>query len=215
MEKIKNLEGWEVINKKRGRPRKQRTQEDLVNNFEAKEAPIPDWKSLNIKDFVQLREDGRFDLKDIKENEKWEKYINIKWRIYVQYEWWEQRPESYFSVKWNTMFIWDKIEWTSFWDWVYINCSTFIQWSIYIEERKAKYSTANRAIHLWQLYRSNSYTLSETLATIHRNWKTIKITQDMVDRFLKWNASKTEEINIEYAKKTDPEFFAYFESYMW
>ncbi|MBR6908220.1 hypothetical protein IKN40_07250 [bacterium] len=59
-----------MIKKKRGRPRKQRTQEDLVNNFEAKEAPIPDWKSLNIKDFVQLREDGRFDLKDIKENEK-------------------------------------------------------------------------------------------------------------------------------------------------
>ena len=215
MEEIKNLEGWQVEKKKRGRPRKIRTEEDLVNNLKAKEAPIPDWKSLNIKDYVQLREDWRFDMKDIKENKKGQKYVNIKWRTYYQYNWWEERPDSFYSIKWSTLFIWDKVEWTSFWSWVYINCSTYSQWSVYVEERNAKYSVANRAFHLWALIKSRSYSLSETLATIQRNWKRIKITKDMVDRYCNWAATKTEEININYAKKTNPEFFAYMEDRMW
>ena len=37
----------------------------------------------------------------------------------------------------------------------------------------------------------------------------VRITKEMVDRYFNGSASKTEEININYAKKTDPEFFAY------
>lgn len=215
MEKNKLSENWEVIKRGRWRPRKIRTDEELLQNLKTKEAPIPDWKTLNIKDVVKFKEEWKFEMKDIKENKKWEKYVVIKWRKYYEYLWWAERPDSFYSMKWNTLFIWDKVEWANFWDWIYINSSTYMQGSVYIEERKAKYSEINKAIHLWALLKNRSYTLSETLTTIQRNWKMVKITKEMVDRYCNWSASKTEELCINYAKKTNPEFFAYMEDRMW
>ena len=214
MEEIELKEGWE-IKRKRWRPRKIRTDEELLQNLRSKEAPIPDWKTFNIKDVVRLKEEWTFELKGVKENEKGEKYITIKWRKYYEYSWWPKRPDSYYVVRWSTLFIWDKIEWTSFWNWIYLRCSTFEPGSVYVEERKWKYSDINRAIHVWSLLKSRSYTISETLATIQRNWKIVRITKDMVDRYCNGTASKTEEINVNYAKKTNPEFFAYMEDRMW
>lgn len=214
MEEFELKEGWE-IKRKRWRPRKIRTDEELLQNLKAKEAPIPNWKTFNIKDIVQLKEEGTFEMKGVTEDEKWGKYIKIKWRKYYEYTGWSDRPDSYYIVKWSTLFIWDKIEWTNFWDWIYLRCSTFEQGSVYVEERKWKYSDINRAIHLWSLLKSKSHTISETLVTIKRNWKMVRITKEMVDRYFNGSASKTEEININYAKKTDPEFFAYMQDRMW
>jgi hypothetical protein len=34
----------------------------------------------------------------------------------------------------------------------------------------------------------------------------------MIDRFIAWNAGKTEQVVINYAMKTNPEFYAYMEN---
>ena len=211
MEEIKNCETWEVIKRKRWRPRKERTEQELLQTLKIKEAPIPDWKNFNIKDIVKLKEDWMFDIKNPKENEKWEKYISIWWRKYYEYDWWFKRPDSFYYKKWKTLFIWDKIEGTSFWDWVSFRCSVYETGSVYVEEHKTKLNIWDRALYIWKLYKSRSYTISETIATTVRNWKRVKITKEMIDRFIAWNAGKTEQVVINYAMKTNPEFFAYME----
>ena len=84
--------------------------------------------------------------------------------------------------------------------------------NIHLEERKSKYNGNDWVLYLWKLYRTSVRATSETITEIRRNWKLVKITKDMVDRVLSWTANLTEIGNIKYAAKTDPEFFAYFES---
>lgn len=115
-------------------------------------------------------------------------------------------------MKWKTLFIWDKIEWTTFWDGISYRCSSFATENIHLEERKSKYNGNDWVLYLWKLYRTSVRATSETITEIRRNWKLVKITKDMVDRVLSWTANLTEIANIKYAAKTDPEFFAYFES---
>lgn len=213
MEEIKNFETWEVIKRKRWRPRKDRTEEKLLQALNAKEAPIPDWKHFNIKDIVKLKEDSVIEVLNVKENEKWEKYISVWWRKYYEYTWWFNRPDSFYFLKWKTLFIWDRIEWTTFWDWVSFRCSTFEPGSVFVEERKTRYNIWDRALYLWQMYKSRSYTISETIATTVRNWKRVRITKDMIERFFDWRATRSEEDAIAYAKKTNPEFYAYMEDH--
>ena len=53
MEEIKDFETWEVIKRKRWRPRKDRTEQELLQALKVKEAPIPDWSNFNIKDILE------------------------------------------------------------------------------------------------------------------------------------------------------------------
>ena len=81
MEEIKNFETWEVIKRKRWRPRKDRTEEKLLQALNAKEAPIPDWKHFNIKDIVKLKEDSVIEVLNVKDLDTVEKATKPKSRF--------------------------------------------------------------------------------------------------------------------------------------
>ena len=215
MEKL--ITNWEVVEKrKRWRPRKIKTEEELLTTLKEKEAPIPDWNNFNIKTIAKLDQSTwLISMLNLKDNEKGEQYISIGWRKYYEYKGYGEAPNSMFMLKWKTLYIWDKIEWTTFRNGVSFMCSTFNADSVYVEERSTKYNTSDRALHLWKVLKSRNYTTSETLTTVTRNWKRVKITKEMVERFLSWMATKTEEICINYAKKINPEFCGYLESRMW
>ncbi len=214
MEKFNNSESWEQIEKKkRWRPRKEKINEELLQNLQSKEAPIPDWKNFDIQKVANFDTvNWTLVLENVKEDKDWTRFVYIEWRKYVEAKDKLNLPDSFYQVKWKTLFIWDKIEWTTFWDGISYRCSSFATENIHLEERKSKYNGNDWVLYLWKLYRTGVRATNETITEIRRNWKLVKITKDMVDRVLSWTANWTEIANIKYAAKTDPEFFAYFES---
>ena len=215
MEKIKQQEGEELIEKKkRWRPRKEKTNEELLQNLQAKEAPIPDWKNFDIHKIAGFNPvSWALILKNVKEDKEGNHFIVITWRKYVEFKNQQEIPDSFYQMKWKTLFVWDKLEWTTLWDGVSYRSS--MEWiNIHLEERRTKYKSNDWALYLWKLYKNTVYSTSKVLIEITRNWKKVKITEDMVERYLLWQASSTEEWNISYAKRTNPEFSKYMEDFL-
>ena len=215
MEKIKQQEGGELIEKKkRWRPRKEKTNEELLQNLQAKEAPIPDWKNFNIQKIAGFNPvSWALILKNVKEDKEGNHFIVITWRKYIEFKNQQEIPDSFYQMKWKTLFVWDKLEWTTLWDGVSYRSS--MEWiNIHLEERRTKYKSNDWALYLWKLYKNTVYSTGKVLIEITRNWKKVKITEDMVERYLLWQASSTEEWNISYAKRTNPEFSKYMEDFL-
>jgi len=215
MEKIKQQEGGELIEKKkRWRPRKEKTNEELLQNLQAKEASIPDWKNFDIQKIAGFNPvSWALILKNVKEDKEGNHFIVITWRKYIEFKNQQEIPDSFYQMKWKTLFVWDKLEWTTLWDGVSYRSS--MEWiNIHLEERRTKYNSNDWALYLWKLYKNTVYSTSKVLIEITRNWKKVKITEDMVERYLLWQASSTEEWNISYAKRTNPEFSKYMEDFL-
>jgi hypothetical protein len=152
-------------------------------------------------------------LKNVKEDKEGNHFIVITWRKYIEFKNQQEIPDSFYQMKWKTLFVWDKLEWTTLWDGVSYRSS--MEWiNIHLEERRTKYKSNDWALYLWKLYKNTVYSTSKVLIEITRNWKKVKITEDMVERYLLWQASSTEEWNISYAKRTNPEFSKYMEDFL-
>jgi hypothetical protein len=213
MDKISNTEGWEIIKRKRWRPKKIKSDE-LLTTLTAKEAPIPDWKKFNIRDITNLNTlIWDIELKDIKVNNKGERYIDIKWRKYFEHVWQPTDKESLFMKKWKTLFIWDKIEGLAYRTWISIQCTSFEWENLHLEERKSRYNPYDRSLHLWELLSSQTHSASEIITTILRNWKIVRITKDMITRYFAWKASNVEVDCIKYAMRKEPWFLAYMQNF--
>jgi hypothetical protein len=113
-----------------------------------------------------------------------------------------------YIYKWNSLFIWDKFEWLTNRDWVSFKYSNSIWGNIDFEQVKTKYD-AQWIMHLKQIYKSESFSASEVIAIIKRSWKIIKITKDLIDKYLSWSLNKTTKATVEAAIRLDPKVFAY------
>ena len=212
MEKIIN--GEELPKKRRGKPRKNPIPE-IAQTLEGSEVIVPDWKVFNIKEIadINLWTNRIINLKHVKTSKTWEKYIVINWRKYYEFNWeWEPKDSMYVN-KWSSLFIWDKFEWLTNRDWASFRYSRWIWENISFEQRKTKY--AWWAMHLKEIYKSESLSISEVIATIKQKWKLIKITKNMLDSYISWWLNEAEKAVVEIAIWTNPYIFAYIQERMW
>ncbi len=205
MEKINS--GEELLNKRGVRSHK--NIKELSQTLEASEDKIPNWKIFNINEIadINLWNNNIITLKNIKINKNWEKYISINWRKYYEYDWQWNYRDSIYVLKWNSLFIWDKFEWLTNRDGVSFRYSRWLKENISFEQHRSKY--AWWVIHLKQIYKSESLLASEIITTIQYSWRIIKITKNMLDKYIKWKLIKTDKNIIEAAIKLDPVVFAY------
>jgi hypothetical protein len=146
-------------------------------------------------------------LKNVKTNKSWEKYIVINWKKYYEFNWEWDPKDSIYTLKWNSLFIWDRFEWLTNRDGVSFRYSRWIWENISFEQRKTKY--AWWAMHLKEMYKSENLSISEVLAIIRHRWKLIRITKNMLDNYINWWLNKTEKDIVEIASWTNPNVFAY------
>ena len=216
MEAIKN--GIDLPKRKRWRPSK-KVNDAIVSVFEAQDgtqnvvqsAPIPDWKSFSVKNIANINSlwNQILTLKDVKVDENWDKYIVVKWRRY--YEFSEKSPKSsMYILNENSLFLWDKFEWLTYWSWVSFRYTNRRWEQLDFYQGKTIYSWW--VMHLKQTYKSESYVTSNVIATIIRNWKKVNITENLIKKYLNWEWSNTLNDAVETAIKTNPEVFAYVES---
>jgi len=206
MEAIKN--GQELP--KKVRPSNE-IKNELISNLNNDEEMIPDWKSFEIDDIADINNTWNpiMRLKNLKIDKKGRKYITIKWRKYYEYSE-ESQNNSIFVMKGNNLFIWDKFEWLSYRSWVSFRYSNKTWEEIEFTQSKTKYSWW--VFHLQQTYKSKNYTSSKTLVIIRRHWKIVKVTENMVQKYLMNPEDPTINKIILDAKKQSPEFFAYMQS---
>ena len=204
------LNGAEVVKKRRGRPSKQ-VNEELASALEVENAPIPDWKNFEVKTIADINNmwNPIINLKNVKVDKKGNKYIVIEWRKYYEYSP-EAPKDSMYMIKWNNLFIWDRAEWLTFRMWVTFRYFNRVGEDIEFNQTKTKY--AWWVFHLQQSYKSTTYTASETLSVIRKNWRIVKVTKNMVEKYMNDPENKTLAWIIDAAKKQDPEFFAYMQS---
>ena len=62
------------------------------------------------------------------------------------------------------------------------------------------------------MYKSESLYASEILTVIRHGWKLVKITKNMIDKYLAWQLNKTLKKAVETAIITSPDVFAYMET---
>lgn len=207
MEVLKSI--INLTKKKRWRPRKNNTPE-IAQALEVSEDTIPDWKVFNINEIAEINPwtVQIISLKNVKTNKDWEKYIVINWRKYYEFKWQWEPKDSMYILKWNSLFIWDKFEWLTNRDGVSFRYSSGMGENMSFEQRKTKY--ASWAMHLKQIYKSETFSTSEVLTVIRHWWKLVKITKNMIDQYLnqKW-LNKTTKAAVELAIATSPEVFAY------
>lgn len=206
MDKITN--GEELQIKRRGRPRK--NIQELSQVLETSETQIPNRKVFNINEIADINpwDEQIINLKKVKSNKNWENYIEINGRKYYEFNWEWIPKDSMYIYKWNSLFIWDKFEWLTNRDWVSFKYSNSIWGNIDFEQVKTKYD-AQWIMHLKQIYKSESFSASEVIAIIKRSWKIIKITKDLIDKYLSWSLNKTTKATVEAAIRLDPKVFAY------
>ena len=204
MEKI----GEELQIKRRGRHRK--NIQELSQVLETSETQIPNRKVFNINEIADINpwDEQIINLKKVKSNKNWENYIEINGRKYYEFNWEWIPKDSMYIYKWNSLFIWDKFEWLTNRDWVSFKYSNSIWGNIDFEQVKTKYD-AQWIMHLKQIYKSESFSASEVIAIIKRSWKIIKITKDLIDKYLSWSLNKTTKATVEAAIRLDPKVFAY------
>lgn len=181
----------------------------IAQTLEVSEEIIPDWKFFNINEIAEINPWTAqvISLKNIKTNKDWEKYIKINWRKYYEFNWQWNPKNSMYILKWSSLFIGDKFEWLTNRDGVSFRYSRWIWENINFEQRKTKY--AEWAMHLKQMYKSESFSTSDVLTLIRHWWKLVKITKDMIDWYLNWKLSGTTKTIVELAIATSPEVFAY------
>lgn len=206
METIKG--GVELPKRKRWRPRKNPLPE-IAQTLEESEEITPNWKIFNIQEIAEINPGTTqiINLKNVRTNKNWEKYISINWRNYYEFKWQWEPKDSMYILKWNSLFIWDKFEWLTNRDWVSFRYSEGIGEHISFEQRKTKY--AWWAMHLKEMYKSESLYSSEILTLIRHGWKLVKITKNMIDKYLAWQLNKTLKKAVETAIITSPDVFAY------
>lgn len=205
MEKIDNNK--ELLKKRRRRPHKN-TQE-IAQTLENSGNRIPNWKVFNIKEIadIDLWSNKIINLKNVKTNKNWEKYIIIDWRKYYEFDQEREPKDSIYVIKWNSLFIWDRFEWLTNRDGISFRYSRWIWENISFEQRKTKY--AWWAMHLKEMYKSENLSISEVVTIIRYKWKPIKVTKNMLDQYLKWWLNKAEKNIVEIVIWTDPNVFAY------
>ena len=206
MEKISNDE--ELLKKRKDWPHKNSTSE-IAQTLEKSEGMIPDWKIFNIKKIADINTwiDHIINLKNVKTSKSWEKYIIINWRKYYEFNWQWNPKDSMYTLKWNSLFIWDKFEWLTNRDGVSFRFLRWIWENISFEQRKTKY--AWWAIHLKEIYKSENLTISEILGIIRYKWKLVRITKNMLDKYINWWLNKNENNIVEVAIWINPNVFAY------
>jgi hypothetical protein len=209
METIKG--GVELPKRKRWRPRKNPLPE-IAQTLEESEEITPNWKIFNIQEIAEINPGTTqiINLKNVRTNKNWEKYISINWRKYYEFKWQWEPKDSMYILKWNSLFIWDKFEWLTNRDWVSFRYSEGIGEHISFEQRKTKY--AWWAMHLKEMYKSESLYSSEILTLIRHGWKLVKITKNMIDKYLAWQLNNTLKKAVETAIITSPDVFAYMET---
>ena len=62
------------------------------------------------------------------------------------------------------------------------------------------------------MYKSESLYSSEILTLIRHGWKLVKITKNMIDKYLAWQLNNTLKKAVETAIITSPDVFAYMET---
>lgn len=189
-----------------------KSKQDLVKNLNVGKSSVPDWKNFDIKDIADIhtKSDQRIYLKNVKENSKWEKYIEINWKKYYEYNWQWNPKNSFYLLKKSALFIWDKIWWLPIWDWVSFRY-LIDGWENYLfEQRKTRYSWW--AMHLQQIYKSENLSKSWIITTFYWRWKNVQITKDIIERYLSWTISNSAKIMVEAAIKHDPELLTRMES---
>lgn len=185
--------------------------EEIIEDGEPVEEELPDWKNFNLKEIANINPNWNeiISLKNVEVDEKWEKYIKIWWRKYYEFNWQWTPKKSFYILKGNMLFLWDKIEWLSNRDWVSFSYISESREDISFEQRKTKY--------LWwtfyfkEVYKTEMLSRSEVITTIYRSWKKIKITKNFVNKYLNWELNKTNIAVIEAAIRLDPVFAAYME----
>lgn len=205
MEKINN--GEELLTKRGVRAHK--NTKELSQTLEVSEDQIPNWKVFNINEIADINPwaNDIITLKGIKANKDWEKYIKINWRKYYEYNWQWTPKDSMYVLKWNSLFIWDKFEWLTNRDGVSFRYSRWSWENISFEQHRTKY--AWWVMHLKQIYKSEGLLASEVIATVKHSWRIIKITKNMLDKYMRWKLTKTDKDIIEAASRLDPVVFAY------
>jgi hypothetical protein len=112
-----------------------------------------------------------------------------------------------YVLKWNSLFIWDKFEWLTNRDGVSFRYSRWVWGNVSFEQHRTKY--AWWVMHLKQIYKSESFLSSEIITTIKYSWRIIKVTKNMLDKYMRWKLTKTDKDIIEAAIRLDPIVFAY------
>ena len=137
------LENLDFAKKKRGRPPKVRTVEELANilrlkeekekrklereerrkqrdlnglgkeNIEEKFEPT-DWDAIAFEDFAEFTTwEFLLQLKNLKENSKGQ-YIDVAWKKFYNWDAQKNNPHV-FRLAWASVFLWDKIPWLLLW----------------------------------------------------------------------------------------------------
>ena len=85
METIKG--GVELPKRKRWRPRKNPLPE-IAQTLEESEEITPNWKIFNIQEIAEINPGTTqiINLKNVRTNKNWEKYISINWRKYYEFK---------------------------------------------------------------------------------------------------------------------------------
>lgn len=193
-------------------PTLENSKKALVKNFNAKKSSIPDWKSFDIKDIAEIRlwSNNKIILKNVKEDGNWKKFIEINWRKYYEFNWkWTPKNSSYIH-KGSSLFLGDKVSWLPFWDWVSFRCLHESMDSFLFEQRKTRYSWW--AMQLQQIYKSEIFPSGNSVTTINTKWKNVKITKNLIDKYLDWSISDSSRRIIEDSIRSDSDFLAYIES---
>ena len=209
METIKD--GIELPKRKRWRPRKNPLPE-IAEALDESEVITPDWKVFNIQEIAEINPWTAqiINLKNVKTTKNWDKYISINWRKYYEFKWQWEPKESMYILKWNSLFIWDRFEWLTNRDGVSFRYSEWIGERISFEQRKTKY--AWWAMHLKEIYKSETFSASEVLAIVRQRWTVVRITKNIIDKYLANQLSKTMKKAVETAIMTNPDVFAYMEN---
>ncbi len=189
-----------------------KSKEDLVKNLNVSKSSIPDWKNFDVRDIADIRiwSEKKIVLKCEKEDGKRRKFIEINWRKYYEFNWKGTPAESFYIYRGWSLFLWDKLWWLAIWEWVSFRCLPDSMDSFIFEQRWTRYSWW--AMHLQQLYKSENFPSWDSITTVSKRWKRVKITKNLIEKYLDWSIGDSSRVIIENAMKLDPEFFEYVES---
>lgn len=198
---------------KQGSSTLENSKKSLVKNLNVNKSSIPDWKSFDIKDIAEIRlwSNNKIILKNVKEDGNWKKFIELNWRKYYEFNWKWMPKNSFYISKGSSLFLGDKIGWLPIWDWVSFRCLHESMDGFLFEQRKTRYSWW--AMYLQQIYKSENFPSGNSVMTVNKKWKSVKITKNLIEKYLEWSISDTSRHMIEDAIKSDPEFFEYIENY--
>ena len=208
MDRINN---WEELQKK-GNDKYHKSTQEISQTLDNSEGQIPNWKVFNIKEIADINPwtNQMIVLKNVKVWKDWEKYIVINWRKYYEYKWQWEPKDSIYVLKWSSLFIWDKFEWLSNRDGVAFRYTIGIGENISFMQQKTKYMWW--AMQLKDIYKSESIYAGEVVAIIRHSWKLIRITKDLIDKYINWWLSKTSKDMVEIAIRLNPDILAYIEN---